>query len=107
MATVNVPFSKLAEVALATMARASISADDETIAMVQGSRNMLRAIAQGQLVLGEPAPAKDQAPELPKAVRRRAQYSGGVAPAAQPIKGSGINGGEGVIGEDVTGAPQI
>lgn len=55
MAGVQVPFTKLAEIALSAMTQAKIQADDETIEMVRATRGFLRAIAQGQLVVSSPA----------------------------------------------------
>lgn len=51
MKPVNVPFAKLAEIALSVMGQAQIKADDDTIALVQGARSFLHAVVQGSLVV--------------------------------------------------------
>lgn len=47
----NVPYSKIAEVALTILGRASIPATDELLAYAQGARALLRGIANGTLTV--------------------------------------------------------
>lgn len=51
----NAPYPKLAEFALAAIAQVTVKADDDSLAAVQATRAMLRAIQQGQLVVVEPS----------------------------------------------------
>lgn len=77
MSPVNVSAPKLAEFALAAIAQASIPMDDVSLAMAQATRQFLRMIQGGALVVNPPAP-----PPAP------------------------INGSEGVVPASVSGAPQ-
>ena len=55
MPAMNIPSSKLAEIALSVMNEASVKSDDHTLALVTGARSMLHQIVSGQLIV-IPAP---------------------------------------------------
>lgn len=106
---IQVTYAQLAQGALQVMAKAQVGADDETLALVQAARQMLRQIGDGSLVVAsaETPPSDEDAPLPPQLARaqRRARGVEGVKPA-QTTKGSGIKGAEGVLSEGITGAPK-
>jgi hypothetical protein len=51
---VQVTFPQLAQLGLELIARATVSADDNSLALAQGTRNMLKAIVSGELVVSQP-----------------------------------------------------
>lgn len=114
MADMQVTYAQLAQVALSTMAGASVPADDRTLALVQGTRQFLRQIADGTLAIVEAnpqqavgQPATTAAPHKPHNRSRPgpAKAANGVVPAQPPTKGNGMRGADGIVPESITGAP--
>lgn len=95
---VSIPFSQLAGVALEMTAQAKVAADDNTLAFVQATRTFLRGIASGELTVTAADPVLEQPPGFD-----------GIAPpaGATPVAaGTAANGGDGVVSEATSGAPQ-
>jgi len=66
---VQVTFAQLAQLGLELIARATVSADDNSLALAQGTRNMLKAIVSGELLViqkqaPEPVPPPSWDPEV-------------------------------------------
>lgn len=108
MQQVQVSFAQLAQFALSVMDKASVTADDQSLALVQASRQFLRGIQSGQYVVSEAPTPVAETPPPPALTRaqRRARGIEGVQPAAQAIRGAGVRGAEGVLSESITGSPK-
>ena len=89
MATKTITFPQVAEIALAVMSKANVSADDTTLAGVQAARSMLHGIKNGTFIV-QPA----------------AQPEAGAPPAAPPAAPAGKHGGQVFDGGDHTGSRQ-
>ena len=63
MKQVQVTHADLAGVALQVMSKATVQADDDSLALTQAARNMLRQIASGELVVGTKAPPEAAPPK--------------------------------------------
>lgn len=108
MNQVTVSIGQLAQYALSVMDKAQVPADDQTLAMVQATRQFLHGITQGKYTVTEAAvPVQESDAPLPPHItraQRRARGMEGVQPATKPTKG-GIPGGDGVVSDKITGAP--
>ncbi len=80
MPTVQISYAQIAQVGLATVNKAQISADDTSMALVGGLKDMLRGIAGGTLVVSA-APAGAAAPSPAAPVKAA------VRPALTPPRG--------------------
>ena len=59
MATVTVPFAQIAQAALALVAKSTVQADDQSIAILGAVKQFLNGVASGQLLVTT-AGAEDQ-----------------------------------------------
>lgn len=84
MAQRTITTAQLSTYLLSCVDRVQISADDNTLAVTQAARSLLRGIADGSLTVTQTAPAEPAGNALPN-----------------------VNGADGVIPASVSGAPQI
>lgn len=120
MATIQISYAQIAQVGLATVNKAQISADDTSMALVNGLKEMLRGIASGALIVaptpagaeksaqGNPAPAHPRpalkpprrpyspVPPHPKQDVGAGHVVAGPAPQ-QKLASGAARGGEGVV----------